>query len=187
MNILTTKNPRLSVTLSISVILSGCSLQAIEPTSPDSSYACQTATFAGQWTEGDGPYGCYFQLRDPATRKLLARTTYQLTVYASAKKTARVFDVESVTDAQGRSLFVRMPFPITPDKIRFVQTIGKGNNGRSGVLIRPTDGAGVPFNPYRISGCGQTYEGVTDETGQTVLVKCETIEKLHVEFYSRDR
>lgn len=151
----------------------------------DSSYACHYPAVPGQPTEGDGSYGCYFELHDTTSRQKLANTPYELVVFKSERDRTVLVSVDGVTDDQGRSAFVRTAEPVVIGQVRFVQTIGTGKASRAAQMVRPTDGGFVPFNPYRIAGCGLTHEGVSDERGYTVSLHCETQSNVKVEFYRK--
>jgi hypothetical protein len=72
------------------------------------------------------------------------------------------------TDAQGRSGYARADFPITPDRVEFVERIGSGPYGRTPRLLNGMDGQPVPGMHYDGTWCGAPYTGISDEHGNGV-------------------
>ncbi len=161
--------------------------EAVEASSsaarPPSSYACQSTPLKGQPIMGQGAYGCSFQLYHPQSPQILAKTPYQLTI-CSPDKSTPCFRIEGITDAQGRSNFIKREHPITPDLVQFVEAVGSGEYGRSVRLRRPTDGNGIPGAYYELTGCQREFNGLTDEHGYTVLMNCDRPDILKVKFFA---
>ena len=153
---------------------------------PSSSYACQSEQVSGLPVAGQGVYGCHFYLHHPKTHQILANTAYYLAIYPAPANgranPAPIVNLEGVTDAQGRSGYVRAAFPITPDRTQFVERIGSGSYGRSPRLIRPTDGLPIPGMNYEVTWCGKPYAGITDELGNGVMFST-TSDACHVKVY----
>lgn len=153
-----------------------------------SSYECRPTPVDGLPTAGDGAYGCHFQLLDAETKGVLGNTPYSLDIYAPAKTKGAerlpLTTLKGVTDAHGRSGFIRAPFPIKPEDVRFVRMLGTGPYGRSPRLVRPTDGSGSAGINYYVKGCGYDRKGITDEQGFSALFLAETECKLEGAFYS---
>ena len=153
-----------------------------------SSYECRSTPVDGLPTAGDGAYGCHFQLLDAETKGVLGNTPYSLDIYAPAKtkgvERLPLATLKGVTDAHGRSGFIRAPFPIKPEDVRFVRMLGTGPYGRSPRLVRPTDGSGSAGINYYVKGCGYDRKGITDEQGFSALFLAETECKLDGVFYS---
>ena len=169
---------RLSVVLFI--LFTGCASQRESlPISIGSSYACQPTPVAGQRSEGEGAYGCYFQLMHPETKKVLVNTPYYLAIYAPGESDRASHQIYGVTDEQGRSLFLRAGFPIKPEQVIFVQTLGKGDYSGVSQLTRADQV--VAFGRYQITGCGQEYKGMTDERGYVVMLQCESAQMINVD------
>ncbi|MBB5606029.1 MULTISPECIES: hypothetical protein [unclassified Janthinobacterium] len=170
-------------------LLSGCVSNTVPVIASTSSYECRSTPVDGLPKAGDGAYGCHFQLRDTETKQILPHTPYSLDVYApvetkGAEKLPLV-TLKGITDAHGRSGYVRAPFPIVPERVRFVRMVGTGAYGRSPHLIRPTDGAGVAGMNYQISGCGWDKHGITDDQGFTPLFLSETSCTFKTIFYMK--
>ncbi|WP_181259332.1 hypothetical protein [Pseudoduganella armeniaca] len=83
------------------------------------------------------------------SKQVLAHTPYALLVYGkpAAKGGTQDSDTPLVelygtTDAQGRSGYVRAPFPIEPDQVKFVKNVGTGQyKGAAGCATLSTAGA----------------------------------------------
>lgn len=174
--------------------ISGCATKtapvqiAGDVVASSSSYECRQTPVDGLPTAGDGAYGCHFQLLDAETKGILGNTPYSLDIYAPAKtKDAErlpLATLKGVTDAHGRSGFIRAPFPIHPEDVRFVRMFGTGPYGRSPRLVRATDGLGSAGINYYVKGCGYDHKGLTDEQGFSALFLAETECKLEGAFYS---
>jgi len=157
---------------------------------PSSSYACQTKQIKGAPTAGEGAYGCHFYLHHPETHQILANTAYHLAIYpapsTSKEHPSPVVKLQGVTDAQGRSGYVRAAFPITPDRVQFVERIGSGPYGLSPRLLRPTDGLAMPGMNYVVKWCGEPYTGMTDERGNGAMFSSTSDScKVDVSFYRK--
>jgi hypothetical protein len=171
-------------------LIGGCVSPVINEIPPTSSYACQARQVRGSPTAGQGEYGCHFQLRHPETDKVLANTPYHLDVYPPAegdKEPRPSATLVGVTDAQGRSGFIRSPFPITPERVRFVEMMGSGPHGVSPRLVSAVDGKSIPASKYYVTWCGGApYNGVTDERGNGVMFSSPTKTcQIKVVFYRR--
>ena len=168
-------------------MLSGCVTNTVPVVASASSYECRPTPVDGLPMTGEGAYGCHFQLLDTETKAILVNTPYSLDIYAPAKSAAAetVFfaTLKGVTDAHGRSGFIRAPFPITPERMRFVRVLGSGPYGRSPRLLRPTDGLGVAGMHYHVTGCGYDQTGITDEQGLAPLFLSASECKLKAAFY----
>ena len=140
-------------------------------------------------TSGKGQYGCHFYLHRPETQQILANTPYYLAVYpASAKGRTRnepLVVLTGVTDARGRSGYVRADFPIIPEQVQFVEMIGSGQIGQTPRLIRPTDGAVMPGMRYLIKWCGKEYTGITDEQGNAPRLSSNEPCQFEVRFFAK--
>lgn len=174
--------------------ISGCATKtaalqtASDVATSASSYECRPTPVDGLATAGDGAYGCHFQLLDAETKGVLGNTPYSLDIYAPAKSKGAdrlpLSTLKGVTDAHGRSGFIRAPFPIKPEDVRFVRMLGTGPYGRSPRLVRATDGSGSAGINYYVKGCGYDRKGITDEQGFSALFLAETECKLEGTFYS---
>lgn len=168
-------------TVWVCTLLTGCSSTAtgeLVPNSvssaatgslPGSSYACEKQQAPGTSSIGEGSVGCHFKLHHPKTQKILANTPYKLTLF-QAPPTNRpepepVFTFDGITDAQGRSVYVRSYLPIQSEHAQFVERVGTGAYGLVPRLIRPTDGLPAPGAYYQVDWCGSRYIGVSDERG----------------------
>lgn len=185
---LTTKSVPVVIALLCAQMLSGCVTNAVPVVASASSYECRPMPVDGLPMAGEGAYGCHFQLFNTETKEILVNTPYSLDVYAPAKSAAAetVFltTLKGVTDGHGRSGFIRAPFPITPERMRFVRVVGSGPYGRSPRLVRPTDGLGVAGVNYHVKGCGHDQKGITDEQGRAPLFISESECKLEGTFYT---
>lgn len=186
-NCLATKSAPIVITLLCAHMLSGCVTKTVPVVASASSYECRPMPVDGLPMAGEGAYGCHFQLLDTETKEILVNTPYSLDVYAPSKSAASetpfLTTLKGVTDAHGRSGFIRAPFPITPERIRFVRVVGSGPYGLSPQLLRPTDGAGVAGMHYHVTGCGYDQTGITDEQGLAPLFLSVSECKLKAAFY----
>ncbi|WP_317205716.1 hypothetical protein [Janthinobacterium sp.] len=173
--------------LLLTQLMAGCALNARTDTASTSSYECMAKPVDGLPTAGSGAYGCHFQLHDPATKATLPNTPYWLDVYAASKpgspRGEAVATLNGLTDAQGRSGFVRAPFPITAELVRFVKVVGSGPYSRSPRLLRPTDGRPVPGLLYYVKTCEGVFEGTADEQGFAPLFRAKTSCEMTASFY----
>lgn len=178
-----------AMALAMGANLAGCAVIGdAPPAEVKSSYACQSQALKGQAIEGQGDFGCYFQLRQPGTNKLLAHTPYELVVFTTSKKTLPLHNIKGTTDEQGRSVYVRTPFPIAPSQMHFFEIVGEGTFvGGVTQFVHPIDGRVLPGNRYRMEGkgCEFAYEGVTDEQGYTVQGRGATACKIEVSFFAK--
>lgn len=152
----------------------GVSEPKIVPASPpSSSYDCRTDPVDGLPTAGEGNYGCHFYLLAPGSKRARANTPYMIQVYAPgqvlSKEEVVSVELQGVTDAQGRSGFVRAPFPITPKLVRFVEVIGSGPYSAGSQFAWPTDGKGAADFMYHFHSCVGDFFGLTDEQGYTPM------------------
>lgn len=178
--------------LGLSILVAGCASRPAGEHSNNvlsaSSYACEADQVPGTTAIGEGAFGCHFRLRNPETRQIRANVPYKLKLYTEpessqqARKT--VLSFEGVTDAQGRSVYVRAPFFITPDRLYFVEKIGSGPYMTTPRLVRATDGKVMPGMHYNFTWCGEPYAGVTDEQGNGVEFHSERTCKVNVKFYA---
>jgi len=150
--------------------VAGCTSTTIAAApSPASSYACVPEQVKGSQVTGEGKYGCHFYLHHPVTHQLLADTAYRLDIYSApangGKPPPPVLSLDGKTDAGGRSSYVRAAFPMTPDKVKFVERIGSGPYSITPRILRPTDGLAIPHMKYTFDLCGKPYSGTTDERG----------------------
>jgi hypothetical protein len=147
--------------------------QIVPARPPSSSYDCRTDPVDGLPTAGEGNYGCHFYLLAPGTKRVRANTPYMIQVYVpgqvQSKKEAVSVELVGVTDAQGRSGFVRAPFPITPKLVRFVEVIGSGPYSAGSQFVRSTDGNGAADILYHFHSCKGDFFGLTDEQGHTPM------------------
>jgi hypothetical protein len=168
-------------------LIEGCASNATIDAPSTSSYECQPTPVAGLPTAGSGAYGCHFQLRDTVTKAILANTPYRLDVNAPAKPGAArgetVATLDGVTDSQGRSGFVRAPFPIKPELLRFVKVIGSGPYGSSPRLLSPITGLAVPGLLYHVKTCEGTFNGAADEQGYAPMFNTKTSCAIDATFY----
>ncbi|QVN22125.1 hypothetical protein [Burkholderia pyrrocinia] len=172
----------------VAALMVGCAStgqQARQQAAADSgsSYTCNRTQADGLASAGKGPNGCYFVLHDPATKQVLPNTRYAFALYTSAAHDNKEIEFEGVTDAQGRTAYVRSAAPIDTARMVLVRMVGDGPTGRIPVLVRPTDGKRIPFAAYKVTGCNGPYEGVTDETGRGVMYRCKTQSTIDVSFY----
>jgi hypothetical protein len=102
----------------------------------------------------------------------------------AGQKRDPVLSFEGTTDAEGRSVYVRAAFPITPDRLYFVEKIGTGPYKRSPRLVRATDGLAIPGMHYKVTWCGAPYVGVSDEQGNGAEFRSEDPDcKISVQFF----
>jgi hypothetical protein len=179
--------------LTKAVILSGAVLAACgvkepvrgapaEPLSP-SSYFCYPVAIKGLPVTGVGPFGCHFVLHGThAPGETLANTPYRLEALDKDGKTLVAQD--GVTDAKGRSGFLRTEFQLTPDRMMFVQAIGAGAIGASSLAAYP-GGQRMAGNPFSANVCGVVHEGNTDEQGFTPWFKGAVDCVVDTQLYSR--
>ncbi|MEO6920639.1 MAG: hypothetical protein ABI171_16790 [Collimonas sp.] len=170
-------------------LIAGCASNVTMDAPSTSSYECRPKPVDGLPSTGNGAYGCHFQLHDTVTKGILANTPYWLDVYAPSKpgspKGEPVATLNGVTDSQGRSGFVRAPFPITPEMVRFIKVIGTGPYGRSPRLLSPINGLGVPGALYQIKYCGGELSGTADEQGYAPMFNSESSCKIEARFYQK--
>lgn len=158
------------------------------PPSSGSSYACEAKQVPGTTVIGKGVFGCHFRLHHPESHRVLADTSYSLHLYAAperpGEKREPVLSFEGITDAEGRSVYVRAAFPITPDRLYFVEKIGNGPYKRSPRLVRATDDSAIPGMHYKVTWCGAPYVGVSDERGNGAEFRsADPGCKINVQFY----
>lgn len=144
-------------------------LEAIKRT-----YVCHDLPVKGMKEQGRKyDKGCYFELINPETGKVLSETRYLLILNKSNGTNESEIKFKGVTDKFGRSLFVHLPFSFDENEMLFVQIIGNGPKEES---IRFISG-NHPFFPgleYIIKRCNkEDYHSFTDVKGNTVLVEYE--------------
>lgn len=147
--------------------------EAAATAAPPLSTDCDAVQAPGSATVGKGPRGCHFRLYNPETHQVLAHTPYSLRLYPPyddeyEERPAPVLAFEGVTDAQGRSAYVRATFAIEPYQLYFVQKIGSGPRKWETRLARATDGRPLWGIYYKVEWCGEPYAGVTDPQGHGV-------------------
>lgn len=184
----------MKIYLAVSILLmtnlvAGCASTIINDVPPSSSYACQPVQAKGSPVAGEGKYGCHFYLHHPETHQLLVNTAYRIDIYPApangSKPPSPVLTLDGKTDADGRSGYVRAAFPLTPDKVKFVERIGSGPYSITPRLIRPTDGLAMPDINYIVKWCGKPYTGTTDEHGNGAAFNTPEPCAVSVNFYRK--
>jgi len=173
----------------LATFVAGCASSNVNDVPPTSSYRCQSAQVSRSSVTGEGMYGCHFYLHNPETHQLLANTAYRIDIYPAPANGGNpplsIFTAEGKTDAAGRSGYVRAAFPLTPDRVKFVEQLGSGRYSMTPRLIRPTDGLAIPDMIYIVEWCGKTYTGTTDEQGNGAAFSTPVPCEVNVKFYAK--
>lgn len=152
-----------------------------------STYFCFRTPAADQPVEGGGPDGCGFVLRDPETDAPMPFTPYllQMRPAAAGYDGLAELEVKGITDAEGRTAFVRSTSPLTRSRMRLVRRLVSPINllvddhGMPGSPPRrntepfpgPKEGVRLGYGlAYRMTSCsGLAFESMTDEEGWTAM------------------
>ncbi len=136
---------------------------------------------------GSGRYLYQFELRDARhalePNKPFALSTqnmrgHGLPFVADAKKV-----YQGVTDAQGRTPIIALPFRVKPANWRLRERFGSGPNGEDFHLTDPKGKHGLPGMGYVLVVCSKPprhYEGVSNAQGYTAYVATEQAEQVLV-------
>jgi hypothetical protein len=154
-----------------------------------SSYYCHPAPLPGQAQFGQGSSGCGFTLRAPQSGQALPNTPYLIWLF-NPKKDGIELGIEGITDAQGRTAYIRSSTPITHDRMRVSRRLLPREKSTASTPIADKAGninmtdvaSGVGFDAcrsmsgrrYHMTVCtGQRYEDITDDHAWTMAYDVE--------------